>query len=73
MARSVPTAPRHAWREAGRSSPYEAIPLDGIDALRALLGGRDDLLRGIVDDGRALEARRRETRRFLRFLPARSV
>ena len=67
MARSVESTDRPGWREAGLASPYEEVPLDGIDALRALLGGRDDLLTGIVDDERAIEGRRREHRRLLRF------
>lgn len=40
---TVPAGPRAV-------APFDGAPLDGIESLRALLGGRDDLLRGILGD-----------------------
>ncbi|MFM2106602.1 MAG: hypothetical protein RL338_1634 [Chloroflexota bacterium] len=52
---TVPAGPR----ALAALTPFDGAPIDGIESLRALLGGRDDLLSGILgDDAPARPGRR---------------
>ena len=46
-------------RALAAATPLDGAPIDGIESLRALLGGRDDLLSGILgEDAPAAQGRR---------------